>query len=158
MHAVETAQRTAGMAKDTDVEKRGSDSNNNIKLNTGGIDSIHRTRHRKYTVPGDDRGRDADGLDTAVSSRQSSTLHQPATKLYVDPSRYGTPWSQRSYLYQFKPFRGMYYDVKGRLPFYISDWTEGFRPRNMYRVIAATIRMYFIKWVAATIQLYVQLF
>ena len=60
---------------------------------------------------------------------------------------WGTPWSQRSFAYQFMPFRGMYYDVKGRAPYYVNDWVEGFKPKNLYRVAAASIRMYFIKWV-----------
>jgi hypothetical protein len=57
----------------------------------------------------------------------------------------GRPWSTRSYLYQFAPFRGMYHDVKIRLPYYISDWTLAFKPNNMYRVVAASVRMYFVK-------------
>jgi len=57
----------------------------------------------------------------------------------------GTPWSQRSFWYQFRPFRGMYHDVKLRLPYYLSDWTLAFKPNNMYRVVAASIRMYFVK-------------
>ena len=57
----------------------------------------------------------------------------------------GTPWSQRSFAYQFMPFRGMYYDVVGRMPYYVDDWVEGFRPKNLYRVVAASLRMYFIK-------------
>ncbi|BGP44345.1 hypothetical protein JCM10450v2_000156 [Rhodotorula kratochvilovae] len=38
----------------------------------------------------------------------------------------------------------MYNDVRKRLPFYISDWTEGLKPRNLERVIGATVRMYFL--------------
>lgn len=57
----------------------------------------------------------------------------------------GTPWSQRSFWYQFRPFRGMYNDVRLRLPYYASDWTLAFKPNNMYRVVAASIRMYFVK-------------
>jgi len=64
-------------------------------------------------------------------------------------SQYGTPWSQRSFLYQFMPFRGMFYDVRGRLPFYPSDWTNGFRPKTFYRIVAASIRMYFINLLPA---------
>jgi hypothetical protein len=57
----------------------------------------------------------------------------------------GTPWSQRSFGYQFMPFRGMYHDIKLRLPYYVTDWTLAFKPNNMYRVVAASIRMYFVK-------------
>lgn len=40
----------------------------------------------------------------------------------------------------------MYADVKRRVPFYWSDWTEGIIvPANWERVIGATVRMYFLK-------------
>lgn len=40
-----------------------------------------------------------------------------------------------------RPGRGMYHDVKRRLPYYWSDITDAFT----YRVFASTIRMYFVK-------------
>lgn len=40
-----------------------------------------------------------------------------------------------------RPGRGMYHDVKRRLPYYWSDITDAFT----YRVFASTVRMYFIK-------------
>ncbi|CAF3458500.1 unnamed protein product [Fusarium graminearum] len=40
----------------------------------------------------------------------------------------------------FHPGRGMYHDVKRRLPYYWSDITDAFT----YRVVASTIRMYFV--------------
>lgn len=40
-----------------------------------------------------------------------------------------------------QPGRGMYYDVKRRLPYYWSDIKDGFT----YRTVAATVRMYFVK-------------
>lgn len=40
-------------------------------------------------------------------------------------------------------FRGMYYDVKRRLPYYPSDITDAFT----YRTVASIIRMYFVKYV-----------
>lgn len=42
-----------------------------------------------------------------------------------------------------QPGRGMYFDVKRRLPYYWSDITDAFT----YRTIASTIRMYFVKYV-----------
>lgn len=44
-----------------------------------------------------------------------------------------------------RPFRGMYYDVLRRAPYYASDITDGFS----YRVFAATIRMYFVNLLPA---------
>jgi hypothetical protein len=42
-----------------------------------------------------------------------------------------------------RPGRGMYYDVKRRLPYYWSDIRDAFN----YRTFAATVRMYFVKYV-----------
>ncbi|KAH7027279.1 HCO3 transporter family-domain-containing protein [Microdochium trichocladiopsis] len=44
-----------------------------------------------------------------------------------------------------QPGRGMYYDVKRRLPYYLSDITDAFT----YRTIASTIRMYFVNLLPA---------
>ncbi|KAJ1327436.1 boron transporter [Microdochium nivale] len=44
-----------------------------------------------------------------------------------------------------QPCRGMYYDVKRRLPYYASDITDAFT----YRTIASTIRMYFVNLLPA---------
>ncbi|KAM0750331.1 hypothetical protein T439DRAFT_381031 [Meredithblackwellia eburnea MCA 4105] len=54
------------------------------------------------------------------------------------------PWPTRSSAYQWTPFRGMWHDLKRRAPFYVSDYTQGFLPRNLERVVGATIRMYFL--------------
>lgn len=40
-----------------------------------------------------------------------------------------------------RPCRGMYHDVRRRLPYYLSDITDAFT----YRTIASTVRMYFVK-------------
>jgi len=40
-------------------------------------------------------------------------------------------------------FRGMVDDVRARLPFYASDWVDAWD----YRVVPATVYMYFAKWV-----------
>lgn len=54
-------------------------------------------------------------------------------------------WSQRSWAYEFTPFRGMYFDLKRRLPFYASDWTDALHPNNWYKITESTVRIYFIK-------------
>lgn len=56
-----------------------------------------------------------------------------------------TPWHERSWAYQFLPFRGMYYDVRRRAPFVLVDWTTAFQPRNWWTVLQGVPRMYFIK-------------
>lgn len=45
-----------------------------------------------------------------------------------------------------RPGRGMYHDVKRRIPYYWSDITDAFT----YRTIASTVRMYFVKYVIST--------
>lgn len=59
------------------------------------------------------------------------------------------PWSQRSWLYELKPFRGMYYDFRRRLPFLASDWTTAFQPKNWWTVAQYIPRMYFINLMPA---------
>lgn len=54
------------------------------------------------------------------------------------------PWPTRNLAYQWRPFRGMWDDLKRRAPYYWTDYTEGFQPRNLERVVGATIRMYFL--------------
>ncbi|KDN46449.1 hypothetical protein K437DRAFT_107238 [Tilletiaria anomala UBC 951] len=58
-------------------------------------------------------------------------------------------WSQRSWLYQLMPFRGMYYDVRRRLPFYVSDWSAALYPRNWFTIADSIVRMYFINLMPA---------
>ncbi|KAK0527367.1 hypothetical protein OC835_004995 [Tilletia horrida] len=60
------------------------------------------------------------------------------------------PWSQRSWAYELKPFRGMYYDVRRRLPFYLSDWTVAFtKPENYWTQVVSVIQMYFLNLMPA---------
>jgi len=61
----------------------------------------------------------------------------------------GPPFSKRSFLYQWRPFRGMITDVRRRAPYYVSDWTLAFKPNNIYRVSAAAVRMYFVNLMPA---------
>ncbi|KAH0445919.1 hypothetical protein IEQ34_025247 [Dendrobium chrysotoxum] len=59
------------------------------------------------------------------------------------------PWSERSWWYEIIPFRGMYYDVLRRLPFFVTDWTTAFAPRNWWTVAQYVVRMYFINLMPA---------
>jgi hypothetical protein len=43
-----------------------------------------------------------------------------------------------------RPFRGMYCDVRRRVPYYWSDFTDGLN----YRTFAGTVRIYFVKSVS----------
>lgn len=53
-----------------------------------------------------------------------------------------TGWRQYRML---RPGRGMYHDVKRRLPYYWSDITDAVT----YRTFAATVRMYFVKYASS---------
>lgn len=55
------------------------------------------------------------------------------------------PWSERSWWYELRPFRGMYYDIRRRLPFVKTDWTSALDPRNWWTIVQYIPRMYFIK-------------
>lgn len=88
-------------------------------------------------------------------TRASSPAPPPLTQLKVPngsnksgPKQFpedSRPWSTRSIYYQYLPFRGITNDLIRRAPYYLSDWTEGFKLKNGERVIGATIRMYFLK-------------
>lgn len=135
-----------------DLEKHGGKP-----LEKPGLSSNEAGTHRRTAFAHqpdlDNNGDSTDTPDqpgTAYSTRPNSTYGNKSARtpsFTVDEAQYGTPWSKRSAMYQFMPFRGMFYDVRGRLPFYLRDWTDGFRPMNLYRVVASAIRMYFIKCV-----------
>ncbi|GAC76651.1 Na+-independent Cl/HCO3 exchanger AE1 [Moesziomyces antarcticus T-34] len=59
------------------------------------------------------------------------------------------PWSQRSWAYELRPFRGMWYDLRRRKPFLASDWTEGLEPKNWWTLVNSVVRMYFINLMPA---------
>ncbi|GAA6047562.1 hypothetical protein JCM3770_005809 [Rhodotorula araucariae] len=95
------------------------------------------------TVPASAASRADKDVATADGPRgRRRTAYTHVETRSFSPDRH--PWPERSFAYQFLPFRGMYNDVRKRLPFYISDWTDGFRPRNLERVVGATVRMYFL--------------
>jgi boron transporter len=63
---------------------------------------------------------------------------------FENEDRYGwdglTGWKSYRIL---RPGRGIYHDVKRRLPYYASDLTDALT----YRTAASVIRMYFVKYV-----------
>jgi hypothetical protein len=67
-------------------------------------------------------------------------LERPTPTLSFAPDP--RPWSTRSWSYQNRPFRGIVSDISRRLPFYWTDWTHDVWNN---RVLAATVRMYFLK-------------
>lgn len=61
-----------------------------------------------------------------------------------DPYRWDGLTGWRSYR-TMRPFRGMYWDVRRRLPYYWSDIADGWS----YRTFAATIRIFFVNMLPA---------
>lgn len=59
------------------------------------------------------------------------------------------PWSQRSWLYELRPFRGMWSDVRRRLPYYKSDWVDALWPCNWMTVGTSVVRIFFINLMPA---------
>ena len=59
------------------------------------------------------------------------------------------PWSQRSWAYELLPLRGMYYDLRRRSPYLLSDWTTALDRRNWWTILNSVIRMYFINLMPA---------
>lgn len=97
---------------------------------------------------GMDNGKDEEKAASAKSADapQTSSQEEDGTSEPRLPSFKGDlPWSQRGWVYELRPFRGMYYDIRRRAPYYLSDWTETFKPRNWWTTAQAVVRIYFIK-------------
>jgi hypothetical protein len=77
-------------------------------------------------------------------SSKSQTRRDPKTdRLSRDTSRQSTASQRRTpKWWKIRLFRGMIDDVKRRLPYYWSDWRDAWD----YRVIPATVYMYFAKY------------
>jgi len=88
------------------------------------------------------------GTEEAVTPPKDEDINTPPTdeekelspiqreKTYTFSGKRG--W--RSYRI-LRPGRGMYHDVRRRLPYYWSDITDALT----YRTVASTVRMYFVK-------------
>ena len=87
--------------------------------------------------------------DTTAAGEESSSDHDDEEEQAYPSFDGDLPWSQRSWLYELKPFRGIYYDIKRRAPFVVSDWTTAFSPRNWWTVLQYIPRMYFINLMPA---------
>jgi len=85
-------------------------------------------------------------MDPTTSPKTTGTSVPPSAR---QTSTDGKPWSQRSWSYQFIPFRGIYFDLKRRVPLYPSDWCFNFKYNKLFQVFSATLRMYFINLMPA---------
>ena len=59
------------------------------------------------------------------------------------------PWEARSAWYELRPFRGMWADVRRRLPYYASDWTDALRGSSLPIVMASVVQIFFINLMPA---------
>ncbi|KAJ6260067.1 hypothetical protein Dda_5713 [Drechslerella dactyloides] len=62
----------------------------------------------------------------------------------INPYTYAGAQGWRKYRL-LRPFRGIYHDIKRRLPYYASDFTDALT----YRAVASTIRIYFVNLLPA---------
>lgn len=82
------------------------------------------------------------GMGSAGAMAAEETLHLQQERTRESTYHYDTQRGWRRWRI-LRPGRGIYHDVKRRLPYYVSDITDAFT----YRTIASTIRMYFVKQV-----------
>lgn len=71
---------------------------------------------------------------SSPSSKGDQILERQKTYGYEDR----TGWRRYRAL---QPFRGIYHDIRRRLPYLKSDITDGFN----YRTFAGTVRIFFVK-------------
>ncbi|GAA6041008.1 hypothetical protein JCM8097_000538 [Rhodosporidiobolus ruineniae] len=76
---------------------------------------------------------------STAAERSAENATTSGTRLSFSPDP--RPWPERDWAYELRAFRGIYHDLRRRAPFYLSDWTEGFRLRNLERVVGATIKV-----------------
>ncbi|KAF3317350.1 hypothetical protein TWF173_011002 [Orbilia oligospora] len=87
---------------------------------------------------GNEGGDDGDNNDLAREKTHESAYEPRNPYTYIG----ARGWRKYRPL---RPFRGMYHDIKRRLPYYPSDFTDAFT----YRAVASTIRIYFVNLLPA---------
>ncbi|KAK6362605.1 Boron transporter 4 [Orbilia blumenaviensis] len=86
-----------------------------------------------------DGGDDGDGDNGITREKTHESVYEPR-----NPYTYVGARGWRKYR-PLRPFRGMYHDIKRRLPYYPSDFTDAIT----YRAVASTIRIYFVNLLPA---------
>lgn len=108
---------------------------------------------KPYRIPTPSIPQAANGYDAQPKKRLSSRIPSMLSKsnntdtsedhLSRELTRASTRSSSKRRWWRILWFRGMYNDIRRRLPFYWSDWIDAWD----YRVIPATVYMYFAKYV-----------
>lgn len=111
------------------------------------------TSNGPYRIPTSSIPQAANGHDAQPKKRLSSRISSMLSKsdntkssedhLSRELTRASTRSSSKRRWWRILWFRGMYNDIRRRLPFYWSDWKDAWD----YRVIPATVYMYFAKYV-----------
>ncbi|CBQ71908.1 related to BOR1-boron efflux transporter [Sporisorium reilianum SRZ2] len=133
---------TARTSHDAATATLGSSTQN---VSNSGVTN-RRGNARTLRTDGDNDANKPPATDNHSSSDKQKKRRSPATYPLFAGDK---PWSQRSWAYQLMPFRGMYYDLRRRKPYLVSDWLEGFEPRNWWTVANSVVRMYFINLMPA---------
>jgi hypothetical protein len=87
----------------------------------------------------------APSRDPHVGLQKDEVISRSRTKISNRGKHTKAKW------WEITLFRGMMNDVKRRAPFYVSDWTDAWD----YRVVPATVYMYFAKYALTLILLLV---
>lgn len=82
--------------------------------------------------------------DPTQRQKQDKKQKHNETDFSKDPYTWEGLTGWKSYRL-LRPFRGMYWDVRRRLPYYASDWTDGLN----YRTLAGTVRIFFVNLLPA---------
>ncbi|KAF3123506.1 hypothetical protein TWF703_000718 [Orbilia oligospora] len=111
-----------------------------IKKTVSGKSDNHAHAHfaNGAATDGNEGGDDGDNNDLAREKTHESAYEPRNPYTYVG----ARGWRKYRPL---RPFRGMYHDIKRRLPYYPSDFTDAFT----YRAVASTIRIYFVNLLPA---------
>jgi hypothetical protein len=119
---------------------------NNPVSNLHGRSSITSSRAAGGSVTRKDK-RSWRPFRSSRATRDAITINAQEGHLCREESRrsYGTTNTKTSW-WTVHLFRGMVNDIKRRAPFYWSDWTDAWD----YRVVPATVYMYFAKYVFLT--------
>lgn len=96
--------------------------------------SFHRRRHKGPPGTGQDN---VSTKERDEESRLQAVGHVPRSD--------GGPW------WRIRLFRGMVNDIRRRAPYYMSDWIDAWN----YRVVPATVYMYFAKCVLPLFYLFI---
>jgi hypothetical protein len=100
----------------------------------------------------DSSGSTSVARQSVEEDRRSNVENDPRSsdkRSFLERAYENRHWSQRGWVNELAPFRGMIHDIKNRLPWYVDDYTTAFKPRNLPTVVFYVFRMYFINLMPA---------